>query len=95
MRPFCTFPFQKVTLLLIFLVQASVSANTFIIGGPSSRKELTELAPGIIEQLSPDSLEKLRQMANAYMQMSKDGAVLNKDSIPSLIEDFATKSLDD
>lgn len=76
-------------------VQAAVSANTFIIGGPSSRKELTELAPGIIEQLSPDSLERLRQMANAYMQMSKSGAVLNEDAIPHLIENFESKSLDD
>lgn len=89
--------------MLIFLVQASISANTFIISGPSSYKgklhhlsiELTELAPGIIEQLSPDSLEKLRRMANAYMQMSKGGAVLNDDSIPNMIEDFAAKSLDD
>lgn len=97
------FPVPKGYVSVHFLVQASISANTFIINGPSSRKgkshhssiELTELAPGIIEQLSPDSLERLRQMANAYMQMSKSGTVLNEDTIPHLIENFQAKSLDD
>lgn len=57
--------------------------------------ELTELAPGIIEQLSPESLDRLRQMANAYLQMSKSGAVLNEDNIPELIENFEAQSLVD
>ena len=76
-------------------VQAAVSANTFLISGPSSHKELTELAPGIIEQLSPESLEKLRQMADEYMRMSSGGAALNEDAIPHLIKKFETKSLGD
>ena len=37
-------------------VHASVPANTFAIYGNGEDKELTELVPGILNQLGPDSL---------------------------------------
>lgn len=61
---------------------ASIASNVFVIqgGNPQSKGsisilflDITELAPGIIEQLSPESLNKLREMANAYIHMSKKG----------------------
>lgn len=55
--------------------------------------DLTELAPGIIEQLSPESLDRLRQMANAYLQMTQNGANLSEENIPQLIEKFESQSV--
>ncbi|CAG8437006.1 10493_t:CDS:2 [Ambispora gerdemannii] len=40
-------------------VHASVHANTFAIYGQGEDKELTELVPGILNQLGPDSLASL------------------------------------
>ncbi|KAH7097058.1 NAC domain-containing protein, partial [Auriculariales sp. MPI-PUGE-AT-0066] len=44
-------------------VHAAVSANTFAIYGVGQVKELTELVPGILNQLGPDSLASLRKLA--------------------------------
>ncbi|KAI9852816.1 MAG: Nascent polypeptide-associated complex subunit beta [Thelocarpon superellum] len=59
-------------------VHASVPANTFAIYGHGEDKELTELVPGILNQLGPDSLASLRKLAESYQSMQKkegeDGA---------------------
>merc|ERR1712115_648645 len=47
-------------------VHASVPANTFAIYGNGEEKELTELVPGILNQLGPDSLASLRKLAESY-----------------------------
>ena len=47
-------------------MQASVPANTFAIYGTGTVKELTELVPGILNQLGPDSLASLRKLAESY-----------------------------
>lgn len=79
---------------MLFLVQAAINANTFIFDGAVQKKELTELAPGIIEQLSPESLDRLRKMANAYLQMSKNGTGnISEAEIPKLIEDFEKQTI--
>lgn len=78
------------------LVHAAINANTFIIGGNGDRKgnifidtvELTELAPGIIEQLSPESLDRLRQMADAYLKMTQNGISLNESQLPDLLDNY-------
>uniref|UniRef100_A0A7S1PJI6 Nascent polypeptide-associated complex subunit beta n=1 Tax=Alexandrium catenella TaxID=2925 RepID=A0A7S1PJI6_ALECA len=47
-------------------VQASVSANTYVITGHSENKRLEELLPGIINQLGPDNLMNLKRIAEGY-----------------------------
>ncbi|KAK4690630.1 nascent polypeptide-associated complex subunit beta, partial [Lecanoromycetidae sp. Uapishka_2] len=52
-------------------VHASVPSNTFAIYGAGEDKELTELVPGILNQLGPDSLASLRKLAESYQSMQK------------------------
>jgi len=75
-------------------VHASVPANTFAIYGNGEDKELTELVPGILNQLGPDSLASLRKLAESYQSMQKEkgeGGEEGKDDeddddIPDLVE---------
>lgn len=53
-------------------MHASVPANTFAIYGQGEEKELTELVPGILNQLGPDSLASLRKLAESYQSMQKE-----------------------
>ncbi|KAA8893753.1 putative nascent polypeptide-associated complex subunit beta [Sphaerosporella brunnea] len=80
-------------------VHASVPANTFAIYGNGEDKELTELVPGILNQLGPDSLASLRKLAESYQSLQKkEGEEDKKDEsddedIPELVEgkDFENK----
>ena len=73
-------------------VHASVPSNTFALYGNGEEKELTELVPGILNQLGPDSLKSLRKLAESYQNMQKSqGGVEGKkdeeeDDIPDLVE---------
>ena len=96
---FLSLPFsknQKIQLLLI-LVHAAVSANTFAIYGTGHEKELTELVPGILNQLGPDSLASLRKLAESYQAIQQGqqrpppgaaGAEEDDDDVPDLVENF-------
>ncbi|PHH81724.1 hypothetical protein CDD82_72 [Ophiocordyceps australis] len=66
-------------------VHAAVPANTFAIYGNGEDKELTELVPGILNQLGPDSLASLRKLAESYQNMQK-GEKGDDDEIPDLVE---------
>lgn len=68
------------------LVHAAVPANTFAIYGNGEDKELTELVPGILNQLGPDSLASLRKLAESYQNMQKEGKDGEEDDIPDLVE---------
>lgn len=74
------------------IVHAAVPSNTFALYGHGEEKELTELVPGILNQLGPDSLASLRKLAESYqnMQKSQAGAEGKKDEddddIPDLVE---------
>ncbi|KAL1916948.1 uncharacterized protein VTP21DRAFT_5145 [Calcarisporiella thermophila] len=77
-------------------VQASVGSNTFAIHGQGEEKELTELVPGILNQLGPDSLASLRRLAEAYQSAhaateagQNAGA---EDDVPDLVENFEEAS---
>ncbi|CAJ2504534.1 Uu.00g119280.m01.CDS01 [Anthostomella pinea] len=75
-------------------VHAAVPSNTFAIYGAGEDKELTELVPGILNQLGPDSLASLRKLAESYQSMSKDGdKEADDDDIPDLVagENFESK----
>merc|ERR1712169_119896 len=68
-------------------VHASVPANTFAIYGNGEEKELTELVPGILNQLGPDSLASLRKLAESYQNMQKGEKGEEDDGeIPDLVE---------
>jgi len=77
-------------------VHAAVPANTFAIYGNGEDKELTELVPGILNQLGPDSLASLRKLAESYQNMQKSGEEAKEDDdddIPDLVagENFESK----
>ncbi len=59
-------------------------------------KELTELVPGILNQLGPDSLASLRKLAESYQaiqqgqqrQASGTADEEDDDDVPDLVENF-------
>ena len=57
-------------------------------------KELTELVPGILNQLGPDSLASLRKLAESYQaiqqsqQRQQGGEDDDDDEVPDLVENF-------
>lgn len=69
-------------------VHAAVPSNTFAIYGNGEDKELTELVPGILNQLGPDSLASLRKLAESYQSMQKGekGDEEDDGEIPDLVE---------
>lgn len=86
--------------LISSAVHASVPANTFAIYGNGEDKELTELVPGILNQLGPDSLASLRKLAESYQSLQKSGEGEDgkkddddDDEIPDLVdgENFENK----
>ena len=74
-------------------MHAAVPSNTFAIYGNGEDKELTELVPGILNQLGPDSLASLRKLAESYQNMQKGEKGEDDDDIPELVEgeDFENK----
>ncbi|KAL9059341.1 MAG: hypothetical protein Q9162_001210 [Coniocarpon cinnabarinum] len=86
---------RSVSLTYEIAVQASLPANTFSLYGNGEDKELTELVPGILNQLGPDSLASLRKLAESYQSMQKEKGGENgdekkegegDDDIPDLVE---------
>lgn len=71
----------------IEIVHAAVPSNTFAIYGNGEDKELTELVPGILNQLGPDSLASLRKLAESYQSMQKKEGEEKEDDddIPDLV----------
>merc|ERR1711955_140027 len=49
-------------------VQASLAANTFAITGHAENKQLTEMLPGILNQLGAEGLNNLRRLAERLPQ---------------------------
>lgn len=57
-------------------VQASLAANTFTITGHAESKQLTEMLPGILNQLGADSLTSLRRLAETLPKPGKEHCVI-------------------
>ncbi|GMS84602.1 hypothetical protein PENTCL1PPCAC_6777, partial [Pristionchus entomophagus] len=68
-------------------VQASVPANTFSITGGGEIKQITEMLPGILNQLGPESLTHLKKLANVTSLGGKFD-----EEIPDLVGDFEEAS---
>jgi len=78
-------------------VQASISANTFAVTGHAERKQVTEMLPGILNQLGMEGLANLRSLAE---RMPDGGASMaqqvaeadddddDDDEVPDLVENF-------
>merc|ERR1740129_1680410 len=74
-------------------VQASVTANTYVVAGHGENKKLEELLPGIINQLGPDNLSNLKQIAEQYAASGKAAGVAESkegddEDIPDIGENF-------
>merc|ERR1719322_1553478 len=69
-------------------VQASVSANTYVITGHAENKKLEELLPGIINQLGPDNLMNLKRIAEGYAASSGKADASADEDIPDIGENF-------
>merc|ERR1712187_612985 len=73
-------------------VQASVTANTYVVTGHAENKRLEELLPGIINQLGPDNLMNLKRIAESFgaggAGAEGKAAVGDDDDIPDIGENF-------
>ena len=81
-------------------VQASITANTYAVSGHCETKSLQELIPGIINQLGPDNLANLKQIADQYSAAAanRNNAQVDDDDdddVPDLIENFEEVSQKD
>ena len=92
---------SKILTLLSFsiTVHGLNSSNVHAIYGHGADKELTDLVPGIINQLGPDSLASLRKLAESYQAMNAaqqaataaGGGAAGKeddDEVPDVVENF-------
>merc|ERR1712147_386437 len=78
-------------------VQASLAANTFAITCHADTKQLTEMLPGILNQLGTEGLTNLRKIAE-HLPTRMDTAVEENDindDVPDLIENFDEPSKDE
>jgi nascent polypeptide-associated complex subunit beta len=76
-------------------IQASTPSNTFVVTGTAETKPLQELLPGILHQLGPESMERLRSYAQQMSSGGMGGAggipEGNEDDdeeVPELVENF-------
>jgi len=72
-------------------VQASLAANTFAVTGQSETKQITEMLPGILNQLGAESLQHLKRLATSVSNDNKPAAGLEEeddDDVPDLVENF-------
>merc|ERR1711899_310746 len=75
-------------------VQASLAANTFAVTGHGENKQITDLLPGILNQLGAEPLTHLKKLASNVpsadgldggMEAGKDD---DDDDVPDLVENF-------
>lgn len=68
--------------------------------GTGQVKELTELVPGILNQLGPDSLASLRKLAESYQAIQQNqkrpsAGDDDDDDVPDLVENFDSVNLEE
>jgi len=71
-------------------VQASLAANTFAVTGHAENKQLTEMLPGILNQLGAEGLSNLRRLAEQLPKSRVDPTLDddNDDDVPDLVDNF-------
>eukprot|EP00112_Aurelia_sp_Birch-Aquarium-sp1_P014622 Seg3171.2 transcript_id=Seg3171.2/GoldUCD/mRNA.D3Y31 product="Transcription factor BTF3 4" protein_id=Seg3171.2/GoldUCD/D3Y31 len=78
-------------------VQASLGANTFAITGHGESKQLTEMLPGILNQLGPEGFSNLKRLAERLPkgrpEESKEMEIEPEDDeVPELVGTFDSAS---
>merc|ERR1712066_131678 len=81
-------------------VQASLAANTFAVTGHAENKQLTEMLPGILNQLGAESLTHLKRLASnvggaAGLEAAAEAGDEDDDEVPDLVENFDEASKDE
>jgi len=76
-------------------VQASLAANTFAVTGHAENKQLTEMLPGILNQLGHEGLSNLRRLAEQLPKgrvpdptAEEDEDDEDDDDVPDLVDNF-------
>ncbi|KFM66372.1 Transcription factor BTF3-like protein, partial [Stegodyphus mimosarum] len=77
-------------------VQASLAANTFAITGHAEPKQITEMLPGILNQLGSESLTHLKRLATIQSATGPVSEQTNsgvdeeeeEEEVPDLVENF-------
>lgn len=74
-------------------VQASLAANTFAVTGHAENKQITEMLPGILNQLGAESLSNLKKLATNVTAGGDSKPVTadideDDDEVPDLVENF-------
>jgi len=74
-------------------VQASLAANTFAVTGHAENKQITEMLPGILNQLGAESLQNLKKLATTVTAGGDSKPVSadideDDDEVPDLVENF-------
>merc|ERR550534_3155233 len=77
-------------------VQASLAAVTFAVTGHAENKQITEMLPGILNQLGAESLTHLKRLASNVGGAGVGGAMEaannmdeeDDDEVPDLVENF-------
>lgn len=74
-------------------VQASLAANTFAVTGHAENKQITEMLPGILNQLGAESLSNLKKLATNVTAGGGDVAKPSEideddDEVPDLVGNF-------
>merc|ERR1719288_744461 len=80
-------------------VQSSLAANTFAVTGHAENKQITEMLPGILNQLGAESLTHLKRLASNVTGGAglgeTAGAEDDDDEVPDLVENFDEASKDE
>jgi len=85
-------------------VQASLAANTFAISGHAENKQISEMLPGILNQLGAESLSSLKKLASTVAggeyfrggdSTKPNTDDIDDDDVPDLVENFDEASKDE
>ncbi|KAK4699387.1 nascent polypeptide-associated complex subunit beta, partial [Phenoliferia sp. Uapishka_3] len=95
-------PVSQKSLPFFLVVHAAIGANTYAIYGKGETKEITELVPGILNQLGPEAIANLRKMAEQFTSQQQGGAAEegeaeaddDDDEPPELVEATAEPTKD-
>merc|ERR1712087_238641 len=81
-------------------VQASLQSNTFAVTGHAENKQITEMLPGILNQLGAESLPHLKRLASNVggatgLEAAAEAGDEDDDEVPDLVENFDEASKDE
>jgi nascent polypeptide-associated complex subunit beta len=72
-----------------------VPSNIYVVNGNTEVKQLTDLLPGILNQLGPESMDRLRKYAESLGVGAGTGTIPEEDEeeeddddVPDLVENF-------